>query len=522
MRDRAAALLLQVGLLAVALVALPYKLFELDRYLMPREALLHAVALALLALRFPRLREHRLDRIDLLLAAFLAWSAASALFATNPWLAQRALGVSVSSAVVFRAARDLARSGHADRLIAAGAFAVVVAAALGLAQAYGVRSAYFSLNRAPGGTFGNRNFLAHFVAIGLPALAYQVLAARRSAARLLALGGAALAGALLLLTRSRAAWLAVLVSLAIATATIAAVHLRDRAYGSRARQFVLAIAVGAGVALVVPNALRWSSGSPYLDSARGVVDYRSGSGRGRVAQYGNSLRMAMSHPALGVGPGNWSVRYPGVAPANDPSLNAEGMAANPWPSSDWVAYTAERGFMAAVMLALVFMALLWRGVHRTTSPDAKEVLRRRLVLVATAVATLVVGAFDAVLLLGAPALLAWTLMGAAEGEVPRVPTRRPVGRAARIAVAAIALVVAASFARAVLATAAIARVGFGTRRAAWLAAADLDPGSYRIRLRAAELLARRGACAAARPHARAARDLYPLAVAPRHLLRQCS
>ena len=39
----------------------------------------------------------------------------------------------------------------------AGAAGAVTA----LLQAYGVTTEYFSLNRSPGGTFGNRNFMAH-------------------------------------------------------------------------------------------------------------------------------------------------------------------------------------------------------------------------------------------------------------------------------------------------------------------------------------------------------------------------
>ena len=33
-----------------------------------------------------------------------------------------------------------------------------------------MQSEYFSLNRSPGGTFGNRNFVAHLAAIGLPVI----------------------------------------------------------------------------------------------------------------------------------------------------------------------------------------------------------------------------------------------------------------------------------------------------------------------------------------------------------------
>src|SRR5439155_25112106 len=167
MRNRVASALLQVGLVAVALVALPYRMFELDRYFVPKELVLHIVALALFALVIVRAGAVTIDTADTLLALFIAWSTASALFATNYWAAQRALGVSVSSAVIFWAARRLGAAGAYRSILIGAAIATVCAAMTGLLQAYGYASDFVSLNRAPGGTFGNRNFVAHFCVIGL-------------------------------------------------------------------------------------------------------------------------------------------------------------------------------------------------------------------------------------------------------------------------------------------------------------------------------------------------------------------
>jgi len=58
----------------------------------------------------------------------------------------------------------------------------VLGALTGLAQAYGlINTNLASLSRAPGGTFGNRNFMAHLVAIGLPVLLYLAFEARSQA-----------------------------------------------------------------------------------------------------------------------------------------------------------------------------------------------------------------------------------------------------------------------------------------------------------------------------------------------------
>src|SRR6185436_10939751 len=147
------------------------------------------------------------------------------------------------------------------------------------------------------------------------------------------------------------------------------------------------------------------SDHPYLESIAGVARYDEGSGRGRLVQYEQSLRMSAKFPLLGVGPGNWPVTYPAHAARHDPSLNGSepGTTFNPWPSSDWIAFIAERGLAAAMLMLLVFAGLaLSRG----------EDWLGRATLLGTIVAAGVAGAFDAVLLLGAPSLLVWAAVGA--------------------------------------------------------------------------------------------------------------
>ena len=96
-----------------------------------------------------------------------------------------------------------------------------------------------------------------------------------------------------------------------------------------------------------------------------MVNYKEGSGAGRLVQYGNTLRMSLHHPVFGVGPGNWSVVYPHFAAEHDPSLSREGMTSNPWPSSDWRTFLSERGLAAFVMLMLAMMALVADALRGT-------------------------------------------------------------------------------------------------------------------------------------------------------------
>jgi len=178
--DRVALLLVQAGALAVVLAALPFKAFDLDRYFVPKELALYiAAAGAALCCLIPRGRLS-LARVDWLLIAYLAVSTVSAILAENRWLSTRALAISFSGAALFWVGRVLRRDGLGRPLLWMLATAGAVGALTSLLQAYGVTTEYFSLNRSPGGTFGNRNFMAHLGAIVAPTVVYCGLKTRRA------------------------------------------------------------------------------------------------------------------------------------------------------------------------------------------------------------------------------------------------------------------------------------------------------------------------------------------------------
>jgi len=501
--ERAALRIVQLGAIAVVLAASPREVFDLDRFLVPKELVLHATALLAGLLLFRRIR---FTRIDWFLLAYLLLSAVSVIFATNPWMGMRAVALSASGVMLFWIARALRDADLSRPLLNALAFAVVLAAGTALLQAYGLDLTIFPSSRAPGGTLGNRNFVGHAAAFGLPLVLYAALNARRF---VLASTGVTIVMAALVLTRSRAAWLACAVSMAVFF--IAMLVSRSMPWKRFAGVVVFAV-IGVVAALVIPNALRWRSENPYLESVQGVVNYEQGSGRGRLVQYTQSLRMAAAHPILGVGPGNWSVRYPEYAARRDGSMNESepGTTFNPWPSSDWVAFVSERGFAAAALLAFVFVTMLNVGRGFSPPPTGEGGLKPRptsATLLATIAAAGVAGAFDAVLLLALPSFIVWTALGAL--AIPRQPptaNRQPIAILV-ILISLLGLVRSASQL--------IAMEIYATRgdRASLERAARIDPGNYRVRLR----LARKGRC----EHARAAHALFPSAAAAKAAARSC-
>jgi hypothetical protein len=359
--------------------------------------------------------------------------------------------------------------------------------------------------------------------IGLPSLVWCTITARRPFGALLGSLGGAILGAALVLSRSRAAWLAVAACVVLLFIPMIASmkYWRESQIGGRFARLALAAAIGGMAAIALPNTLNWNSDSPYLDSARGMVDYKSGSGRGRVAQYQNSLRMAISNPVFGVGPGNWPVEYVRFAPSNDRSLADDGMTANPWPSSDWVAFVSERGFIPAAALLSAFVILFFSALRRWSELENPDAVLAQCVLAGTVVATMVVSAFDVVLVLAAPSFLVWSVLGATSGIRRNSREVKISTRALGISALLLMLLTLVSVARSVAQTVAMMDVGRGAYTAGWVTGAMWDPGSFRINLRVAELYSRRGHCSVARGYARQAVSLFPHSPQAKRIQRNC-
>jgi O-antigen ligase len=321
----------------------------------------------------------------------------------------------------------------------------------------------------------------------------------------------------LVLTRSRAAWLgaaAVLVVFGIGWLLSGPVRRHGR---TALRLSLLLLFAGAGVAatILAPNTLRWRSENPYSDTAADLVNYQEGSGRGRLIQYQTSMRIAVDHPVLGAGPGNWSVVYPRFAQRGDPSMDPRvaGMTSNPWPSSDWAAFASERGLLAMALLLAVFAGLGIAGLLGAVRAADENQGLAAIALGATVAAVLVVGAFDAVLLLALPALLVFTTMGALAAELPERKAR-PLPGGLRWVLGLLLLIGAGGGAvRSSAQIAAMALYESGDR-ASLVRAAQLDPGSYRIRVRLARAYTARRDCARRRDQVAAAKALYPEAEVP--------
>jgi O-antigen ligase len=423
--------------------------------------------------------------------------------------------VTFSALVVLHGAGSVQGEAMRDRAVAWIVGAVVLGALLGAAQAYGWEAPLLAGDRPPGGTFGNRNFLAHLSAIAAPPLLALGLAGPRWRGRALAITALGIVILAVVLTRSRAAWLAGAAGLVVTGACLLRSRRHERLPARKGTAWIAVAIIGATTAAVaLPNALDWREGSPYAGTLSRLTDFRGGSGRGRLIQYGNSLELAKRHPVLGVGPGNWFVHYPTVTKPGDPAFGAHlAIPTNPWPSSDWVAMVSERGALGALLLlaaGLTAFARAW-SAGGTTGGTA----RRGGALAGLLVAAGVAGLFDAVLLLPAPALVVAALVGLLlptpdrEAAAPRLEAskRRAWHWGGLVVVGLLASYTG-------LHTTAVAATARGRTTADLARAANRAPWDYRLRL----ALAERGRCEDARTAAR----LMPHHARPAELVRDCS
>jgi O-antigen ligase len=449
--------------------------------------------------------------------AFLALSAVSVTQATNLALAQRALLITIASCAFFISAAGIPGE-HDQQIVLAGvAGAGIVVALSVLLEAGGIISRLSLPNRGFGGTFLHRNHASHFIVCVLPAT-YWLASSRWRPARWWGLSAGLVIAAAIVVTRTRASWLAFGTTASLlGIVTGLRIGRRDAALcwdrlGIRTLIWMLALLVGVLSGAWLCKRIQWSSPRPLRQSLVGLFDARSGSGRGRILQDRNTASMIGDHWVLGVGPGNWAMKYPSYASRGDPSLLTGMKATDDQPRSDWLGIASERGVPALLALFCVFGQLLYDARNGSSSND--------YALLGAAAGLAVLGSLDAVLLTAAPSAVMFAQLGvyapsrsSAYGERPRLD-RRSVA----VVILALALWIAPSEWALIRSNDAIKH---DVSEVALRRAVLLQPQNYQAQVLLAMRLAADRRCAEAVPHLRRAAQLQPFASLPRELANGC-
>ncbi|WP_169800634.1 O-antigen ligase family protein [Archangium gephyra] len=508
---------------ATLLGVLPSAWLGTERFTCPKNVLFHAAALATAVACLAWGRRWTLDAVDLSLGVFAGLSLLSALaVAANPWLTLVSTGVTLSGSMLFLCTRPLAENGRREAILLAVVLVAGLLALTVLLEAYGPLKG-LSTRRAPGGTLGHRNRAAHLLVLSLPVTWLCLTRARRRPMLAVLLACAMLTGAAVTLTRSRAAWLALLVlGLGMGVAWGLAWHAADATRRRRTAGFIVALLGGVGVALVMPNTLEWRGS--YGDSLRRIGEYEAGSGQGRLVQYGNTLRMIVDAPLLGVGPGNWPVHYPRYTTRGDPSYNVDAVVpVGSVPQSDWMGFLAERGLPAMLALALVAGLLLAESWKRARNEAGPEWGSEALALTAVLAGLLVMGGVDTVLLTTEGMFFVAVMVGAlARAQREQVVIVPGVARR-RAAMVLVVLLTGGPLVYGAVRGWARHLVFLEPQTAERLERASrLDPGGSEARLFLGSMKARAGQCEEARAILREARNLFPYSEAPLKIWSQCA
>ncbi|HET8622795.1 MAG TPA: O-antigen ligase family protein [Gemmatimonadales bacterium] len=515
--------LLGLGLVVCIGIAARGFLLGSDRFFYPKEFAFQLFALSAAVAALERAGPLRFTRLDLLLAAFLGWSAIAAIDAPNIWWAYNAVAVSAAGLVVYWVTRSLRDQGYERAVLGIVSIAVVIVALAALLEAYGAFDVSHG-NRSPGGVLGNRNQMAHILVLGTPTLLLFAIGVRRRVfVSLTALAIIPITMALVL-SRSRGAWLGgfAMLALVVVTLPLSGRALREAVSIRRAALWIGAAGIGILLALQLPNALRWTSKTPYLSSLKALVEYESGSGRGRLLQYSNTIRMIRDHPILGVGPANWSVAYASYAPPHDPSHKPDDVVPVwRYPSGEWIGTVSEVGLPGAAMLLIagcVFMREAWKRLRRRA--DSHAVLRG-LTLACTLIALGCIGLVDPIIRTPAGGFLVFVVLGVFAPQPDAWLTIRQLGRNRMFRIACLVLGMGMGLALSGRQLAAGLMYGRQATPLQLTRAVAIHPGDYRAHALLAKAWVERDRCDLARPHIDRARRLFPSATLPRRLRMQC-
>lgn len=339
--------------------------------------------------------------------------------AINVHAGWRAVGGLCAGALVFHLVRRVSANSNPEPVFAAIVFVVSGLAVLVLLEAYGGVPFFSEPGRRPGATVGNRNLAARLLCLSLPLFWRQIVVEDRKEKRRVILAGLlGLVITAVVLSRSRGAWLitaAIAVGLPLASLAIA--RASDIRRTRRAASWwAAAIAVGAVAAIMLPNRLAWTA-VDFASSARRIIDYRGGTGHGRVIQAKTTLRIIQLAPLHGVGPGNWSIVYPAHSRLGDPSNTPYALFPAPQvPRGDVLSLAAEFGLIGFALCTTAFVAVFRAAARMVKSSDLR-IRFSGLMAVGVALAAGALGVIEPVARVSASLLLVVILLGLAIGSV---------------------------------------------------------------------------------------------------------
>lgn len=345
--------------------------------------------------------DRTLTAVEMALGAFAMLVMASVVVHPGAWpAAVPNVAGAIALLLVVRATR--VREVESRELESALVLAVAVVAAFALAELLGVTWSW-TRERRPGGTFGNRNFLAGWLVIALPFVVARSLRGSRRASWVLALAALVVTS-----TRCRSAYLGAAGGLLIALA-----FARRPAHRPARRE--LAWTAGAALVGILGALLPWPGISFRVSvgaAAARLLDHEGASGLGRLGQHRigwAALTSAWHRIPTGFGAGSWeavSARWKPILGGVTP-----GVLGATTPSSDALRVLVEAGIVGAAALALAIVCTV-RAIVRSSPNSAAA----SPALGASLTAAFLHGVFDAPLYRAETLALIAVVVGVSQGR----------------------------------------------------------------------------------------------------------
>jgi len=343
--------------LAILLIAVPllyHRAFR-DFAMVPKLIALEVgvAAIWLLMLASPS-RSLRVSRLHLPVACFLAWSALSLLWATDPLPALLALTKWTIAGLLFWAVSQHSDSRTGEAAARALSAVGIPIALMGLAQHAGFQPLAAPSSGLPSATLGFRNIAAMFLIQSIPFAAALLFSGRTRRDRILAGVSLALMLGFLAHTRTRGAWLGLLVAVAVGSWLVTRSRETKWRVGLRTASVPILLAL---VLLLLPGGLG-KVGPQSVDEKKDTVGqaiasvWERGGDRGRLDIWRRSLLLVPNRPLHGVGLANWSVHYPRV----DGGAHIGFASAPERPHSELVAVLCELGLVGLSLLVWIVVA----------------------------------------------------------------------------------------------------------------------------------------------------------------------
>jgi O-antigen ligase len=154
-------------------------------------------------------------------------------------------------------------------------------------------------------------------------------------------------------------------------------YTRERSLGRTLRHMSVAGLVGGALLIAVPNALVWTSSTPYWDSLSTLFSFTHSSGRVQLWRVG--LRMVASHPWLGIGAGRYPALWRGYIGETDVDARVFAFLRPDLPIlNDYLQFAIENGVVSMLVLLLVAVgvpaACLVRFLRSRSTKVLPEVL----------------------------------------------------------------------------------------------------------------------------------------------------